>query len=176
MKIYIVNVPPSSIHLDKLTNINNPQNQQNMLVKMKYISEIVSENMGIIILDESTDHAYRLEPNFNTKYDVIKQYTTIDNKTNNTTTKNPIYYDLLLDNSKETRVQVTSQFPTEYVLTNITQYEYKWTKQSVLKLIVSCVGDIITDYYFIYKKDGVAFDIKDINVQSELNRFIEVMC
>lgn len=165
MKIYIVNILPSSIDLDKLSG------HKNMLVKVKNISEFISENMGVVIMDESDNTTYRLEPVFNTNYTVIKQY----NINANNKSQTPIFFDLFLDNSVETKVPVLSQFPTEYIITREIQYEFRLEKSSLLTLIVSCIEDVVIDFYFVYKKENIAFDIKDINIQTELNKFISLI-
>ena len=163
MKVYIVNILPSNIK-QKLNKLDHLLEHE----LTKY--EIVSEEFGIQIIEKNK--LYRIEPRFDTEYEVIKNYKNCD---------------LLVDKTKYTHIPIISQLPVKYVLTKITQFEYKTNKKSKLKLVVECIKEPINfknitshlDKYeqfvpinFYLVLDEVILDMQNIFLQEEINRFL----
>ena len=133
--------------------------------------EIVSEDFGTQIIEKGC--MYRIEPRFDTEYEVIKNY------------KN---HDILRDKTKYTHIPIISQLPVKYILTKITQFEYKTNKKSKLKFVVECVKEPINlksispshfDKYeqfvpinFYLVLDEPMLDMQNIFLQEEINMFL----
>jgi hypothetical protein len=197
MKIYITNIFPSSIK-DKLTNI------QNLLITPhgtnKY--EINSHDFGTHYIEKSNQRGnngkkekegkeegenitniYRMEPNFDPKFQLIKGYNN-GNSTN----------DLLIDYTKYTHCPVVSQLPTEYVLIKMIIFEYRTSPKSKLKLVVEYLKEptitgsyfstnkntkdemIPINFYFVYNNSDLKheneIDLSDRFFQEEINMFL----
>lgn len=163
MKIYLPNVPLSNIekNMDKLSQLELNRTINDII-------EINSLDYGVHIIEKK--NIYRVEPDFNPKYEVIKDFKG---------------YDLLLDKSIPKYIPVISQMPTKYFMTKIKLYEYKTNKNSPLKLVVKCIktvteinisnnntnhGEKPIDFYFEY--DSLNIDITDRFFQDELNMFL----
>lgn len=187
MKIYIANIFPSSIK-DKLTNI------QNLLINThgtnKY--EIISKDFGTHYIEksnqkekgkdnENSTNIYRIEPNFDPKFQLIKGY-------NNGNSIN----DLLIDYTKYTYCPVVSQLPTEYMLIKMIVFEYRTSPKSKLKLVVEYLKEptitgsyfsanknikdemIPINFYFDYNHSDLkhGIDLSDRFFQEEINMFL----
>jgi hypothetical protein len=166
MKIYITNIPPSTI---KLTNIE--KHLINKEGTKKY--EIVSEEFGTHIIEQKQNkiNIYRIEPTLNMDLHLINDFNG---------------YNLLVDKTKYVHIPVVSQLPVDYVITKITAFEYAINKQlnskisSGLKLIVDCLTEIDTatlekekipiNFYFSYDEKN-SLDI-DENLLEEINMFL----
>jgi len=180
MRIYITNILPSSLK-NQLTTI------QNLLLNPhgtnKY--EIVSEEFGTHFIEESkdkdkeNDNIYRIEPNFEQKFQLIKNY--YNGCENN---------DLLLDNTDYKYCQVVSQLPTEYILIKMIVFEYRVSPKSKLKLVVEYLKEPITigtyfsankhigeelvpiNFYFVYDNSNNDLDLSDRFFQEDFNMFL----
>ena len=121
MKIYVTNIPPSTIKLSLLDKyLLNKEGSK------KY--ELSSEDFGTHIIDHSKNNVekmYRIEPTFNMDLHLIKY-------------KN---FSLLVDLTIYVQIPVVSQFPVNYVLTKMTCFEYVMNSKSNLKLVVECLEE-----------------------------------
>ena len=88
-------------------------------------------------------------------------------------------YDLLVDKTNISKIELISQFPVNYIYTKNIKLEFKTHKKSKLTLIVNCLEEstknfelirIPVDFYFIY--DSETLDLKDIFFQEEFNMFL----
>jgi hypothetical protein len=174
MKIYITNILPSSLK-NKLTKIKylliNPNGTN------KY--ELVSEDFGVQFIESDNDKVYRIEPNFEPKFQLIKNYDT-----------NSRYIDLLLDNTEYKCCPVVSQLPMNYILTKMTIFEYQTSRKSKLKLVVECLKEPVTigayfspdkhigedivpiNFYFVYNNTTNDLDLTDHFFKEEFNMLL----
>ena len=155
MKIYIVNILPAQL-TNKLTNLTTK-----FIHTEKIQYELHSPDFGLSILDDKT--IVRLEPIFETNYEMIKNYNG---------------FDLLVDMTKYKLCPQSSQMPVNYIMTKMHCYEYKIDKKSKLSLIVICLTElnylstdlIPIDFYFSYKSESE----ETVNLQDTLNdRFFQ---
>ena len=107
MKIYITTIFPSSIK-NKLTNFKDLE------LKTSHKYEMTSEDFGVHYIEKSKngDHIYRMEPSFEPKFQLIKNFGETQD-------------DLLLDSTKYIVCPVVSQLPVKYILTKLTILEYQ---------------------------------------------------
>ena len=135
MKIYITNIPPSSIK-SNIGKIEPFLINKNGFKKY----EIFSEEFGTHIIENKPGNnnnncdqiIYRIEPT--TKMDLHL-------------TKNYNGYDLLFDKTEYVNIPVVSQFPVNYTLTKLTCFEYlfnkglktKYKDDTEFKLVIECV-------------------------------------
>jgi len=153
MKIYVINLIPSKININKLLNNTNLENFQ------KYYSELYSKECGQYIL--TSNKCIRIEPNFEEKIEVVKNY-------NN--------YDLLIDSTNIKKSEIYSQFPVEYIELKIKEYCFFFgnKKLASLKLIIRCLQNSkVIDYYFDYSGKKIDFD--DIFFKEELNMLLSLL-
>jgi hypothetical protein len=163
MKIYITNIPPSSIKLERLNKY--------LLSKDGYKKyELVSKEFGTHIIDfrkQNEPTMYRIEPTLNMDLHLIN----IPNAS------------LLVDKTKYVHIPVVSQMPVDYILTKMTCFEYaiKNKTGSKIKMIVECLienSNILSDkeiipinYYFHFLDKQNNLDIDD-NLLEEINMFL----
>ena len=163
MKIYVTNIPPSSIKLDKLDKyIFNKDGYK------KY--ELVSKEFGTHVIEfrkQNEPNMYRIEPTLNMDLHLIN----IPNAS------------LLVDKTKYVHIPVVSQMPIDYVLTKMTCFEYSIKNKpgSKIKMVVECLvenSDILSDkeimpinYYFHFLDKKNNLDIDD-NLLEEINMFL----
>jgi len=174
-KIYITNIFPSSLK-NKLTNMKE------LLTNSFNKYEIASEDFGLHFIEKEKgrekekgeDKMYRIEPNFDPKFQLIKNFGKLNS-------------DLLIDQTKYVCCPVVSQLPVNYVLTKLTILEYKTNKKAKLQLVIECLKEPITigsyfspdkhigeelvpiNFYFVY--DG-NLDLTDRFFQEEINVFL----
>ena len=159
MKIYITNIPPSSIKLEQIDKY--------LLSKDGYKKyELVSKEFGTHIIDfrkQNEPTMYRIEPTLTMDLHLI----------------NLQKASLLVDKTKYVHIPVVSQLPVDYLLTKMTCFEYKIG--SKIKMIVECLvenSDILSDkkimpinYYFHFFDKKNNLDIDD-NLLEEINMFL----
>lgn len=157
MKIYITNILPQSITNNKINKlssiIGNPET--------KYKNEIFSEDFGIYTIEENL--ITQIESTFNPNYELIKNYNT---------------YDLLLDKTIYNKKTIVSQFPVNYLNTNILELKFKYSTKSKLSLIIECFEEIDNyeiimvpiNFYFNYDEENL--DLKDNFFQEDFNMFL----
>ena len=159
MKIYVTNIPPSSIKLDKLDKyILNKDGYK------KY--ELVSTEFGTHVIEirkQNEPTMYRIEPTLTMDLHLI----------------NLQKASLLVDKTKYVHIPVVSQLPVDYILTKMTCFEYKIG--SKIKMVVECLvenSDILSDkeimpinYYFNFFDKKNNLDIDD-NLLEEINMFL----
>ena len=177
MKIYISNIFPSTIK-NKLTNLKDLQT-----ISFDKI-ELASKDYGIHYIEKgkgnnankNNEKIYRCEPNFEPKFQLIKNF-------------GPTNSDLLIDKTKYVYCPVVSQLPVNYILTKLTVLEYQTSKKSKLKLVIECLKEPVVigsyfspdkhmgeelipiDFYFVYD-DLTKLDLCDRFFQEEINMFL----
>ena len=172
MKIYVTNIPPSSIK-SNIGKIEPFLINKNGFKKY----EIFSEEFGTHIIENKPNNKncnqniYRIEPT--TKMDLHL-------------TKNYNGYDLLFDKTEYVKIPIVSQFPINYNLTKLTCFEYSFNKDSKtkyiddneFKLVIECLvetnplmeKDIIPiNLYFFseFKSNNI-----DNNLLEKINMFL----
>jgi hypothetical protein len=173
MRIYVTNVPPSSIK-------SNIKRIEPFLINKngfkKY--EIFSEEFGTHIIENKPNNKnldqsiYRIEPI--TKMDLHL-------------TKNYNGYDLLFDKTEYVNIPLVSQFPVNYTLTKLTCFEYSTNKSlntkckadSDFKLVIECVietnslmeKDIIPINFYFSSPESKSNNI-DNNLLEKINMFL----
>ena len=176
MKIYITTIFPSSIK-NKLTNFKDI----NLESKTFHKYEMTSEDFGVHYIEKSAngkngDHIYRIEPSFEHKFQLIKNF-------------GEQQVDLLLDSTKYIVCPVVSQLPVNYILTKLTILEYQTSRKSKLKLVIECLNEPVVigayfspdkhmgeemvpiNFYFEYD-DSAKLDLNDRFFQEEINMFL----
>jgi len=172
MKIYISNIFPSTIK-NKLTNLKDLQT--NSFDKF----ELASEDYGIHYIEKSkgnNDNIYRCEPNFEPKFQLIKNF-------------GPTNSDLFIDKTKYVYCPVVSQLPVNYTLTKLTILEYQTSKKAKLKLVIECLKEPVVigsyfspdkhmgeelvpiNFYLVYD-ELTNLDLSDQFFQEEFNMFL----
>jgi hypothetical protein len=156
IKIYVTNIPPSTLNLLKLEKF--------LLSKDGYKKyELVSEEFGTHIIEK--EKMYRIEPNLNMELHLINNH------------KNDKLYPLLIDKTEYVHIPVISQFPVDYILTKMICFEYKINKKSGLKLIIDCLEEtnkllekelIPINFYFLSSSINQSEDI----LLEEINMFL----
>jgi hypothetical protein len=163
MKIYVTNIPPSSIKLERINKY--------LLNKDGYKKyELVSKEFGTHIIEvhkQNEPTMYRIEPTLNMDLHLI----------------NVSNVSLLVDKTKYVHIPVISQLPVDYILTKMTCFEYaiKNKTGSKIKMIVECFienSNILLDkeimpinYYFHFLDKKNNLDIDD-NLLEEINMFL----
>ena len=133
MKIYIVNVLPEKININKFLSNSIFQNIH------KSYSELYSKDDGQYIL--TSNKCIRIEPNFEEKIEIIKDYNG---------------YNLLVDSTVIKKIEILSQFPTECIELKVKEYCFFIgnKKNALLKLVIKCLNDSsgskVIDYYLDY--------------------------
>ena len=159
MKIYVTNIPPSSIKFDRLDKyLFNKDGYK------KY--ELVSKEFGTHVIEfckQNEPNMYRIEPTLNMDIHLI----------------NMPKYSLLVDKTKYVHIPVVSQLPVDYFLTKMTCFEFKIG--SKIKMVVECLienSNILSDkeiipinYYFHFFDKKNNLDIDD-NLLEEINMFL----
>ena len=165
MKIYITNIPPSTI---KLTNIEKYLLNKEGFKKYELVSEFGTH---VIEQKQNKVNIYRIEPTINMDLHLINDFNG---------------YNLLVDKTKYVHIPVVSQLPADYLITKMTCFEYAINKQlnsktnSGLKLIIECLIEndnmllekekIPINFYFSHDKNN-SIDI-DENLLEEINMFL----
>jgi hypothetical protein len=170
MKIYVTNIPPSSIK-PKFEKMEKYLINKNGYKKY----ELFSEEFGTYVIEDNNNKKaysqkiYRIEPIFNTDLHLIKNYNG---------------YDLLFDKTEYVDQDVISQLPVNYMLTKLTCFEYvldsKSSSQNNIKLTIECIIENNTlmdkviapvNYYFSCLSNKNNIDIDD-NLLEEINVFL----
>ena len=174
MKIYITTIFPSSIK-NKLTNFKDLE------LKTSHKYEMTSEEFGLQYIEKGSnrtdgDHIYRIEPSFEPKFQLIKNFGETQD-------------DLLLDSTKYIVCPIVSQLPVNYILTKLTILEYQSGRKSKLKLVVECLNEPVVigayfspdkhmgeemvpiNFYFEYD-DTSKLELNDRFFQEEINMFL----
>jgi hypothetical protein len=178
MKIYVTNINPSTIKLEKLDKYLLNKNGHK-----KY--ELVSEEFGTHIIEQyssknnnNKNHQeqsiYRIEPTLNTDLHLINDFNG---------------YNLLFDKTTYVHIPVISQLPANYILTKMICFEYhidkdiknKENKASKLKLVIECLLEgsnallenklVPINFYFV-SSIVKTNNIVDDNLFEEINRFL----
>jgi len=172
MKIYITNINPSTIKLEKLDKYLLNKNGYK-----KY--ELVSEEFGTHIIEQTFKKGheqviYRIEPTLKTDLHLINDFNG---------------YNLLFDKTTYVHIPVISQLPANYILTKMLCFEYyidqyiknKENKASKLKLVIECLSEgsnvllenkfVPVNFYFV-SSTGTTNNIADDNLFEEINRFL----
>lgn len=156
MKIYITNIPPSTINIAAIDKYR--------LLKEGYKKyELVSEEFGTHIIEK--EKMYRIEPTLNMDLHLINNFNG---------------YNLLVDKTKYVHIPVISQFPVDYVLTKMTCFEYiiGSNKKNRLKLVIECIEEsnelfdkemIPVNFYFSLDS---SLNLVDDNLLQEINVFL----
>jgi hypothetical protein len=158
MKIYVTNIPPSTI---KLASID-----KYILKKDGYKKhELVSEDFGTHVIEK--DKMYRIEPTMNMDLHLINNFNGCN---------------LLVDSTEYVNIPVLSQFPVDYILTKMTCFEYKINvKSNDLKLVVECLEEtnellekemVPVNFYFYSNSNSNSFDKLKDNLLEEINMFL----
>jgi hypothetical protein len=157
MKIYITSILPQSITNNKINKLSS------IICKpeTKYRNEIFSEDFGIYTIEENL--ITQIESTFNPNYELIKNYNT---------------YDLLVDKTIYNKKLIVSQFPVNYLNTNILELKFKYSTKSKLSLIIECFEEIDNyeriivpiNFYFNYDEENL--DLKDKFFQEDFNMFL----
>ena len=154
MKIYVTNIPPSSIK-SNLRKIEPFLINKNGFKKY----EIFSEDFGTHIIENKSGNKngdqfiYRIEPTSNMDLHLTKNYNG---------------YDLLFDKTEYVNIPVISQFPVNYTLTKLTCFEYSTNKilktkndKNEVRLVIECIVEtnslmekefIPINFYFTFSK------------------------
>jgi len=173
MKIYVTNIPPSSIK-SNIGKIEPFLINKNGFKKY----EIFSEEFGTHIIENKSGNKnndqsiYRIEPT--TKMDLHL-------------TKNYNGYDLLFDKTEYVNIPLVSQFPINYTLTKLTCFEYssnkclntKYKNDNEFKLVIECLvetntfmeNDIIPINFYFYYSESKSNNI-DNNLLEQINMFL----
>jgi hypothetical protein len=157
MKIYITNILPQSITNNKINKLSSIIGKP----ETKYRNEIFSEDFGIYTIEENL--ITQIESTFNPNYELIKNYNT---------------YDLLVDKTIYNKKPIVSQFPVNYLNTNILELKFKYPTKSKLSLIIECFEEIDNyeriivpiNFYFNYDEENL--DLKDKFFQEDFNMFL----
>ena len=156
MKIYITNIPPSTINIAAIDKYR--------LLKEGYKKyELVSEEFGTHIIEK--EKMYRIEPTLNMDLHLINNFNG---------------YTLLVDKTKYVHIPVISQFPIDYILTKMTCFEYiiGSNKKNGLKLVIECIEEsnelfdkemIPVNFYFSLDS---SLNLVDDNLLQEINVFL----
>lgn len=157
MKIYVTNIPPSTIKLDSINKYCIDKDGYK-----KY--ELVSEEFGTHIIEK--EKMYRIEPTLNMDLHLINNFNG---------------YNLLVYKTKYVHIPVVSQFPVDYILTKLTCFEYiiGTNKKKGLKLVVECIEEsnelfdkemIPVNFYFINSNSN-SLDTDNMLLE-EINMFL----
>lgn len=175
MKIYVTNIPPSSIK-SKIIKIEPFLINKNGFKKY----EIFSEEFGTHIIENKPNNKkfdqniYRIEPISKMDLHLTKNYNG---------------YDLLFDKTEYINIHVVSQFPINYTLTKLTCFEYSSNKSSKtknnhdneFKLVIECIvetnslmeKDIIPiNFYFSCSSSESKSNNIDNNLLEQINMFL----
>jgi hypothetical protein len=162
MKIYVTNIPPSTI---KLASID-----KYILKKDGYKRhELVSGEFGIHVIEK--EQIYRIEPTLNMDLELIHNFNGSS---------------LLVDKTKYVHIPVISQLPVDYILTKMTCFEYiiGSNKKNGLKLVVECLEEtnqmldkemIPVNFYFVNSSSNSSsnsLDLVDNKLLEEINVFL----
>lgn len=154
MKIYILNLLPINVNLHKLLN-------SSLQHKLTNYNELISKEDGIYIINQNK--CFRIEPTFNEKYNVIKDFVSLTNKP----------YNLLVDTTNIKTLEVYSQLPTNYILNKITEYVFYQEQKSEIKLVLKYLENKIIDFYLLYNNQEL--DLSNIFIKNEINMFLSLL-
>jgi hypothetical protein len=168
MKIYITNIPPSTIKLAAIDKYRLSKDGYK-----KY--ELVSEEFGTHIIEK--EKIYRIEPTLNMDIHLINNFNGYPLHKNCSA--------LLVDKTKYIHIPVISQFPVDYILTKMTCFEYVIgsNKKNGLKLVVECLEEcnelfdkemIPVNFYFSSNSSNSSSNSLNIddNLLEEINVFL----
>jgi hypothetical protein len=149
-------------------------------MNIEYIQKYFTKSYNKIELDSldfgkhimESNSIYRIEPNFNMKYEIKEKFY-----------KN---YDLIVDYTNYNKIKVLSQLPSSYIYTKLTIYEYKINENSNLKLFIEFVKDIDDlnkdvlnnsilkpiHFYFEYNENKL---FNQDNINEEINEFLSLL-
>lgn len=156
MRIYIVNIIPEKI------NINNFLTNKLFQYSHKSYSELYSKHDGQYIL--TSNKCIRIEPNFEEKIEVIKDYNG---------------HNLLIVSSKIKEIEILSQLPVQYIELKVKEYCFFIgnKKYALLKLIIKYLdetsGNKIIDYYLDYS--GEKIDFTDRFFKEDINMLLSLL-
>lgn len=169
MKIYITNIPPSTIKLAAIDKYRISKDGYK-----KY--ELVSQEFGTHVIDYSKNNLeriYRIEPTLNMDLHLINDF-------NGSA--------LLVDKTKYVHIPLVSQLPVDYILTKMTCFEYvinsNANKKNSVKLVVECLEEtnelldkemIPVNFYFSLNSassDSDSLNLVDDNLLQEINVFL----
>ena len=161
MKIYITNIPPSTI---KLASIDKYRISKEGYKKY----ELVSQEFGTHIIEK--EKMYRIEPTFNMDLHLINDFNG---------------FSLLVDKTKYVHISVISQLPVDYILTKMICFEYiinsNTSKKNSVKLVVECLEECnetldkeMVPVNFYFSLDS-SLDLVDNNLLEEINVFLLVL-
>jgi hypothetical protein len=158
MKIYITNIPPSTIKLAAIDKYRISKEGYK-----KY--ELVSQEFGTHIIEK--EKIYRIEPTFNMDMHLINDFNG---------------FALLVDKTKYVHIPVISQLPVDYILTKMICFEYvtnsNASKKNSVKLVVECLEEcnetldkemVPVNFYFSLNS---SLDLVDNNLLEEINVFL----
>ena len=166
MKIYVTNIPPSTI---KLTAIDKYRISKEGYKKY----ELVSQEFGTHIIEK--EKMYRIEPTFNMDLHLINDF-------NGSA--------LLVDKTKYVHIPVVSQLPNDYILTKMICFEYvinsNASKKNSVKLVVECLEEcnetldkemVPVNFYFslnssVNSSSVNSSNLVDDNLLEEINVFL----
>ena len=175
MKIYVTNIPPSSIK-SNIVKIEPFLINKNGFKKY----EIFSEEFGTHIIENKSNNnnkncdqiIYRIEPTTKMDLHLTKKYNG---------------YDLLFDKTEYVNIPLVSQFPVNYTLTKLTCFEYSFNKglrtkykdDNEFKLVIECIvetnslmeKDIIPINFYFYCSESNSNNI-DNNLLEKINMFL----
>jgi hypothetical protein len=172
MRIYITNIPPSSIK-SNIGKIDSFLINKNGFKKY----EIFSEEFGTHIIENKPGNKnchqtiYRIEPITKMDLHLTKKYNG---------------YDLLFDKTEYIKIPIISQFPINYTLTKLTCFEYSFNKGlkikhndcTELKLVIECIvetnsfmeKDIIPINFYFDSYNSISINNNDLLEQ--INMFL----
>jgi hypothetical protein len=164
MKIYITNIPPSTIKLDSIDKYRISKEGYK-----KY--ELVSQEFGTHIIEK--EKMYRIEPTLNMDLHLINDF-------NGSA--------LLVDKTKYVHIPVISQLPVDYILTKMICFEYvinsnsNASKKNGVKLVVECLEECnelldkeiipINFYFSLNSSSANSLNHVDANLLEEINVFL----
>jgi len=164
MKIYIVNILPSSLKnkIDTLIEVFGVYSE-----KIKY--ELCSKEFGINIIEQQD--IIHIETTFKTDYELIKDYELT----------NGLKYDLLVDKTIYTSFPILSQIPVNYISSKYYELEFKIHKKGNLSLIIDCFEEINNferniipiNFYFNYNEKNL--DLNDHFFQNDFNMLLSLL-
>jgi hypothetical protein len=172
MRIYITNIPPSSIK-SNIGKIESFLINKNGFKKY----EIFSEEFGTHIIENKYSNKnwhqtiYRIEPITKMDLHLTKKYNG---------------YDLLFDKTEYITIPIVSQFPINYTLTKLTCFEYSFNKgsntkyknETELKLVIECIietnslmeKDIIPINFYFDSSNSI--NIYNNDLLEQINMFL----
>lgn len=171
MKIYVTNIPPSTLNLSRLERylINKDGTKKYELVSEEFGMHIIEFGKNANENENKNANMYRIEPTLNMDLHLIDNYSGF-----NMHKVRPV---LLVDKTTYVHIPVVSQFPVDYILTKMVCFDYKMTK-SGLKMTVECLletNEYLEKEYkpinFYFTNSNSCLNIDD-NLLEEINMFL----